>query len=215
MTLTRCVNGHFYDKDKFYQCPHCDSAGLNTGSSFTFMQSGNMAAEQIGALPNNQNKQMETPSVSSLEDAVKDAYISAVAPVSYDEGATVSYYNRAIGAEPVVGWLVCIEGRHLGEDFRLKSGRNSIGRANSMDVALIGDNTVSRERHATVIYDPVNCRFLVLPGDARELCYLNDELVLSAVELAANGVLKVGATKLMFIPCCTDAFNWDIVMESV
>ena len=209
MTLTRCVNGHFYDKDKFYQCPHCDSSSLNIGGTATLMQGGDVVAEQTGVMSDNENRQMGMLSAPSLEDAIKDAYISAIEPIGVDEGATVSYYSRAIGAEPVVGWLVCVEGYHLGEDFRLKTGRNSIGRAGSMDVALTGDNSVSRGKHAIVIYDPENRRFLAQPGDARELCYLNDELVLSAVELAAKDILKVGATKLMFFPCCTEEFNWE------
>jgi len=202
MTLTRCSNGHFYDQDKFDQCPHC-----GTAKQINETVAMNRDNNQTVALSHDAASGAST----SLKDAVAQAVTSATASV--DGNVTQSYYNRAIGTEPVVGWLVCVEGTHLGEDFRLKSGRNSIGRATGMDVPLTGDNTVSREKHAFVVYDPENQQFLALPGDARELCYLNDKLVLSAMELKINDVLKVGATKLMFFPCCTEAFHWNMVSK--
>jgi hypothetical protein len=123
----------------------------------------------------------------------------------------MGYYSKSIGAEPVVGWLVCIEGSHLGEDFRLKSGRNFIGRASGMDIALTYDNAVSRERHAVIVYEPKKHQFLVYPGEVKELCYLNEKVVLSSEELKINDTITVGNTKLMFFPCCSAAFNWDMV----
>jgi hypothetical protein len=53
--------------------------------------------------------------------------------------------------------------------------------------------------------------FLVQPGEAKELCYLNDKAVLSPEELKINDIITVGNTKLMFFPCCGDVFNWDMV----
>ena len=46
-----------------------------------------------------------------------------------EDNCTIGYYSRVIGVEPVVGWLVCTEGEYKGESFKLKSGRNFIGRA--------------------------------------------------------------------------------------
>ena len=56
--------------------------------------------------------------------------------------------------DPVVGWLVCLAGPDRGKDFRLHAEKNFIGRAPNMDVCVAGDETVSRERHAMVIFDP-------------------------------------------------------------
>ena len=49
------------------------------------------------------------------------------------------------------------------------------------------------------------------PGDAKELFYLNDNVVLAATEIKAYDVLTLGDTKLLFVPCCSDKFNWDSV----
>ena len=116
-----------------------------------------------------------------------------------------------ISSEPVVGWLVCIEGNHFGEDFKLKTGKNFIGRSSAMDVVLSGDASVSRDRHAIVVYEPKSNIFLVQPGDSKELFYVNDEVVLSAQKIKGYDVLSVGDSKLLFIPCCSDRFNWDAV----
>ena len=109
---------------------------------------------------------------------------------------------------PVVGWLVCVEGINKGTDYRLHQGRNFIGRAVEMDVCIENDNTVSRSSHAIVVYDPRSNVYLAQPGDAKELFYLNDQLVLNAVQLKAGDKLSIGNTKLMFVPLCGDHFHW-------
>ena len=107
-----------------------------------------------------------------------------------DENCTVGYYAQVLGVEPVVGWLVCIRGAYRGESFRLKSGRNFIGRAANMDIVLGADHSVSRLRHAAVVYDPRSRAFIVAAGDARELCYLNGEVVITSNIMKAYDVLK-------------------------
>jgi hypothetical protein len=211
MNLTRCKNGHFYDEDKFDKCPHCGSTGQNDGQTVALNRDVNdtMALTQGGedALT---SRLVNTPESPSLRDAVQKA--ASGAPIAGGDSVTVSYYNKAIGSEPVVGWVVCVEGSHIGEDFRLKSGRNFIGRTSGvMDVAITGDNTVSREKHAIIVYEPKNHTFMVQPGESKELCYLNDKVVLSAEEIKIHDIITVGETKLMFFPCCDDVFNWESV----
>ncbi len=137
----------------------------------------------------------------------KPKYKSMKSPSSRDDNKTIGFFSSSIGKEPVVGWLVCTEGEHFGEDFRLKSGRNFIGRANGMDVSISKDTTVSRERHAIVVYEPRGNMFLMQAGDSKELCYLNEQVVLSPQTLNANDRILVGKTELMFIPCCSKDFS--------
>ena len=130
-----------------------------------------------------------------------------------DENCTVGYYAQVIGVEPVVGWMVCIRGAYRGESFKLKSGRNFIGRAANMDIVLGADQSVSRLRHAAVVYDPKSRAFIVAAGDARELCYLNGEVVVTSQKLKAYDVLTLGNTELMLIPLCGEKFSWDDASE--
>ena len=78
-----------------------------------------------------------------------------------------------------------------------------------MDVCLSGDLSVSRERHAIVIYEPKTRIFIAQTGDSHELFYLNDKVVLNNEALSAYDVLTVGNEKLIFIPLCGDKFCWE------
>lgn len=194
MNLTRCENGHFYDAERFNTCPHCNQASVST-----VMQDEN--GENKYTMPLTPPEEVGN-GLGILVSQVKET----------DDGsqATIGYFG-AVSTEPVVGWLVAIEGSNFGEDFKLKTGRNFIGRSTSMDIALTGDSSISREKHAIILYEPKSNIFLVQPGDAKELFYLNDKVVLNATEINAYDVLSLGSTKLMFIPCCSEKFNWDSV----
>ena len=121
---------------------------------------------------------------------------------------TVAFYNFT-DTEPVVGWLVCIAGEYLGESFNLKAGQNFIGRALTMDVPLAKDTSVSREKHAIVIYDPQNRVFFVQPGDSSGLTYFNGQLLLAFQPLGAYDKIKLGNSEFVFVPCCGEQFTWE------
>ena len=214
MNLVKCPNGHFYDESRFNACPHCN--GASTGNIAVTVPLTNSSSSDNVTTDFNASASLK-PQGMSLQDAVNMTTGGAQTPVSVttvgDDPQTVGYYKKDIGTEPVVGWLVCVEGPHFGEDFRLKTGRNFIGRASNMDVAIVKDNGVSRERHSIVLYDPRGNQYLVAPGESKELCYLNDEVVLMPKELHVNDMLSMGETKLMFIPCCGIAFNWDQIKK--
>jgi len=77
-----------------------------------------------------------------------------------------------------------------------------------MDIALVGDKSVSRNKHAILVYEPKQHLYLVQPGESSELVYLNDEVVLSPMKLQAYDVITVGEVKLLFMPLCGAKFNW-------
>ena len=213
MNLVKCQNGHFYDESRYSKCPHCD-AGAVRNDNLTVPVVRNAGSDSVTTDFSGAAAGSEPPKRVSLQDAVKSAVGNPAAPVqSGEDQKTVSFYQKSIGSEPVVGWLVCVEGAHFGEDFRLKSGRNFIGRDAGMDVIISKDKTVSREKHAVVLYDPKGHIFLIQPGESKELCYLNDEVLPTPSTLKANDILTVGDTKLMFIPCCGPAFNWDKIKK--
>lgn len=114
------------------------------------------------------------------------------------------------GVDPVVGWLVCIEGPERGRDYRLHTERNFIGRDPSMDVAITGDPSISRANHAVISYNPKRHTFRLAPGDSRGLAYLNDEEVIAPVALAPYDRIELGETTLLFIPFCGERFVWPV-----
>ena len=127
-----------------------------------------------------------------------------------DTGETIGFYDE-MTIQPVVGWLVSIQGSTIGKDFRLCSGRNYIGRGKDMDIVLEGDNKVSRSKHAIILFDPKSQKTLCQAGESRELFYLNDSVVTGTVELKQGDVITIGDTKLMFVPFCGDLHTWNTV----
>jgi hypothetical protein len=116
---------------------------------------------------------------------------------------------KTLKTEPVVGWLVCLEGPDRGKDYRLHNEKNYIGRAPDNDVIIESDNTVSRERHGLVIFDPKKHTFWALPGDAAGLVYLNGEIVNSPTEMKGDDVMELGKTKLVLIAFCGGKYHWE------
>ena len=116
--------------------------------------------------------------------------------------------------DPVVGWLVIIDGPGKGRAMQLGYGSNPIGRGETARVKLnFGDDQISRGGHAIVTYDPRSRKFYVQHGGGTNLTYLNDEPVLIPIELPALSHISIGATVLRFVPLCGDAFDWQDTEE--
>lgn len=116
---------------------------------------------------------------------------------------------------PCVGWLIALGGEHIGTDFRLKVGKNFIGRSPQMDVALTEDMSVSRDSHAIVIYEPKEHIYLVQPGESSSLVYRNNELLLTPMKLESYDTITVGKVDLLFMPLCGEHFNWEDLLKKM
>ena len=103
---------------------------------------------------------------------------------------------------------MCVEGPDKGRDFRLHAERNFIGRAPSMDVCISNDNTISREKHASVMFEPRKQTFWVAPGMASGLVYLNGDVVHAPTMMKAEDVIELGQTKLLLVPFCGEKHSW-------
>ncbi len=133
----------------------------------------------------------------------------AVKPRQEEEPAAVSMQQEKTPKEPAVGWLVCIEGESYGRIYDLKKGENRIGGSPDMDIVLASDPQVARCCQMTVTYDREKRAFYANAGDARELSYINGQVLLMSLELKNRDILQTGGTKLMFIPLCGLDFSWE------
>lgn len=112
-------------------------------------------------------------------------------------------------ADPVVAWLVVVEGPGRGTALAVGYGNNRIGRAPAENIAVdFGDEEISRENHASLTFDGRHRRFYLVPGHGRNLVYVNEEPVMSPLELKGGEDIMLGATKLRFVPFCGKAFDW-------
>ena len=114
-----------------------------------------------------------------------------------------------IADDPVVGWLVLVEGPGKGRSIEIGSGANSVGRSPGQQIRIdFGDDLISRERHAILIFDPRTQRFFLERGDGRNLTYVNDSPVLSPVELVGGETIILGKTQCRFVRLCGEDFAW-------
>lgn len=112
-------------------------------------------------------------------------------------------------SDPVVGWLAIVEGPGRGASLNVGYGNNRIGRAPTENISLdFGDEEISRENHATITFDGRHRRFYILPGQGRNLVYVNEQPVMSPLELTGGEEILLGQTKLRFVPFCGKSFDW-------
>lgn len=116
----------------------------------------------------------------------------------------------------VVGWMVGVSGVCRGQDFRLHSGKNNVGRDSKFEVPLM-DRRITRAAILQVAYDPFGNIFLISPGSGNCLAYVNGEYIIETKRLQPYDRIQIGyeddgttefICELVFVPLCCDHFSW-------
>lgn len=110
--------------------------------------------------------------------------------------------------DPVVGWLVVVEGPGKGSAVQIGNGQNTIGREESRIRLNFGDPQISRTDHAVISYDPRANQFYIQQGKGVNLVYLEGSPVLSPTLLEHGSTVSIGGTTLRFVAFCDDKFRW-------
>lgn len=197
MKYKRCDYGHYYDPGKYTECPHCQVRSRQDESTVAKTPVDDRVAE-----------------IFDLKDDVrKDVVRAAVQPQPVQEAeedsVTVARVEKITGSDPVVGWFVQITGENRGKTYEIHSERNTIGRANGMDICLKGDLGVSRDTNGVISYNPRNRCFHLIPGEGKAIIYVNGEELLTPVQLHAYDRIEISDTALLFLPLCGERFAWE------
>lgn len=192
MAIIQCSQSHYYDNEKFAECPHC--AAKKQGKSLA-EDSVTVALEA---------EQIENYAAEYIRSSAPTDHISI--STKKEEEKTIGIYDKAGMAGCTAGWLVCIKGEDYGRDFRLYAGFNRIGRSRDSDIVL-KDAGVSREEHCSVVYEEKKNVFYIIPK-AGNLTYIGEELLEQAKELTDGQVITLGETQLTFVPFCVEARKW-------
>ncbi len=201
--IKRCNNGHWYDASVNKTCPHCRQAGERLGirlndieeddRTVSIAEAGLSLGEQLGAIIG------KSVNVPAPDEPTLDL----------DDNKTISFgFFGMTAIQPVTGWLVCMTGSERGKDYRLHMGKNFVGRSPSMDVVLVDDKKISRDKHCSVIYDPKGDAFYVA-AEGGNLVYLNDQMLAASERLEENDKITIGDTSLIFIPFCRGKRRWE------
>ena len=156
-------------------------------------------------------------------------YLQKVPP--RDEGATlcrfvrakdkqILFWDRSIvrpgeetkfdgGSAPCTARDFCLRLKRTGTTLRYQWAPGTEGEDfQEIHKLDFGDEEVSRENHATVTFDGRHRRYYVLPGQGRNLVYVNDQPVMTPLELTGGEEILLGQTKLRFVPFCSKSFDW-------
>ena len=223
MAITECGHGHLYDNDVYSSCPYC-----NGGMNVINFNAGPPDRSGVGGTApvaggygpsggSDMGLSQGGPDKSGLKTSVgKTAPVSGgvgkTAPVGMmEEIGKTEVVGRLKDAkrEPVVGWLICIDGPEKGKDYRLYPRQNTIGRDEGMDVAIMEDKAVSREAQARLAFDQRHLAYTLIPAEGTNDIYLNDEPVYVPLKLNPYDCLEFGKSKFLFVPFCGNRFDWE------
>ncbi len=203
MEMKRCERGHYYDASIHGSCPYCKN--VSDTDKTVAMGVENMTA--ASSAPIEGNADHEKPNVTRpLFEAVQSA--------GDDDGRTVALIQSNIGIDPVVGWLVCVNGKEKGRSYMIHSDNNYIGRSEKMDICIRGDETISRENQAVITYDTNDNSYFFSSGDGRSIVRVNNKAIFQTVTLQAYDRLVIGKTELIFMPLCGEKFKWEDETEN-
>lgn len=199
MAMKQCENGHLYDDSKTPECPYCSGAS-SIGKTIPLSDD---TADDFKINP--------TEFLGSVSPAnIREMGVTR-APID-DVGTEfkTTFIDEVINSEikPVRGWLVVVEGAKKGIDYRLHTGKNTVGRAKNNDVFFDFDNTVSSEENVVITYDERNNMFFIQSGKGKNNVYINDAILLEARQIKDNDVIEIGKTKLVLRTFCNETFNY-------
>ena len=143
----------------------------------------------------------EFPKTAPIEDASQS--LPKTAPVGGGQSPSFKGWN------PILGWLVCVQGGKQGKDFRLTQETTYIGRAASNDVCLDFDEAISRDTAITITYIKQSRVFRLNAEQSKNPVLVNQSPVLTELYLRDRDVISVGNTQLKLVCFCDASFAWE------
>lgn len=218
MAIKVCPNGHHYNTDDNPTCPYCDRA--NNGSDFEWseMDISSTAVSKTAPIGSNLNSNWNGKTEPITPHG--ESYFGETVPIINERKTKdvqdsyptqPSWNNTEYQHQPVVGWLVCIEGPDKGKDFCLHGAKSTIGRRKDSSVVL-NDPRISRNGFpALVVYDDRKThKFYLASGDAasENNVELDGNMLLGQSIIKPYDEIRIENTVLVFVPFCGDEFFW-------
>ncbi len=154
------------------------------------------------------------PAGASAREPLPDTGFASPAEV-FDEPAKESVFEAAaftntqpVTDKPVTGWMVCVSGELKGAMCTLYEGENYIVLEETGLKTVLSDEDCD-EYSCVISYIPETRSFRASRGNAGELCYIGNEIVLDSLDINAYDNIEVGDQMLLFIPLCGERFSWD------
>ncbi len=235
-SITTCPNGHRYNSDINDKCPYCEREKANNSSVFSEI---NMSDNTVPIGGWNSSTVPDSPwnfGTERVGDGDQDGRTVPLGSNNYennleDEGTQVLKKDHEWGSpnhteepelkttgnydeyqhQPVVGWLVCIEGPDKGKDFCLHGAKSTIGRRAGSAVCLTDLKIARTGFPALIVYDDRKThRFYLASGDAsaQNNVELDGNMLLGQSIIEPYAEIRIEDTVLVFVPFCGDDFYW-------
>lgn len=186
--VIECVNGHFYDSEKYITCPHCTE----------------MQLQKQEKIMDNERTKIEEYASLYVKEYYKDK-------MSEDqEYKTVGIYEESkknTFENFVRGWLVCTEGPMKGNDYRIHYGFNRIGRDHTNDIILENDFRISKEEHCCIVYEEKKNIFYIVPKE-NGIVIFNGQILKESKIIGTGDIILLGDSTLEFIAFCSNDKKW-------
>lgn len=180
MRYNLCPNGHHYEAT-LPACPYCPSEQQNDFNKTQIIQHLDDKTKLM--------QEDKTTSQTGKPDFNKTAIFSG----NIEEKQQVKQVQPQGTGRKLVGWLVSFTLDPLGQDFKLREGRNIIGSDSACDI-VVSDGQVSG-KHLTILYRMGDFKFkdeLSTNGT-----FVNDEFVEEG-NLKDGDVIRIGQTVFKF-----------------
>ncbi len=198
-----CDRGHYYSKS-LGECPICK----NNSTGTVLLDIGNSQEPKKREVP----KRREDPEAIKKIKESKEISTSKTQYISTSEEDKKDDDNDIVDEAVVLaGWLVITSSKGKGRSYPITFGFNSIGRGDSNHINITNqDNSISRDKHAIIIYDYSNNLYFLKHEDGKFLTYLNNNVVMETKKLESFDMIKIGNTEFLFVALCNDKFKWDV-----
>ncbi len=158
----------------------------------------------------------EVPEAQDTSDKTRILYPGAPAEAPQNKEKLESAMQKSKDIyDPVVGWLVVIDGPGKGGFCPIFYGNNSIGRNSDQRIALdFGDTAISAEEQAYLQYNHKKREFLFVPNLAKpNIVEVNEDNLANPGLLKRFDKIRMGETTLLFVPLCDEHFEWGDLSE--
>lgn len=125
--------------------------------------------------------------------------LNAESRAEYSAGEDAHRTNETSGCDSSLGCISIIEGKGKGKFFNLVSGVYRIGRAENQEIQLsFGDNSISRNSHATIFNYGIDGPFIIRDGLKPNPVTVNGRLLRGERNLGDGDLIRIGETTLLF-----------------
>ncbi len=208
MKLIECPNGHHYNADFFQVCPFCEESGNAEAAAAAVTDFVQPQAERAAVRGENSFGGERNINLAGNDS---DRGKSGSDIVRGFDQKSPEGEGKAPAGHFLAGWLVCVAGPDRGKCYEVNSGMITVGRARNMDIVL-SDPAVSRDRQLILVYDERRSRMTARRGEAKSLCYVDDEPVIMDRILEDRSKLQMGRSMFLYVALCGDDFNWNMYL---